>query len=148
MDRDHIVRRALRVSAVFNFGGALLFAFPSSLGQLAGLPAPVPAVYCASLAFLVALFGATYSWLARQPHIDRPLVAFAAIGKAGFFVVIFICWIFGAAPARGVLAAIGDLGFAAVFAWWLLGEAPAPASVASQAAERGAPDVAASARRP
>ena len=75
MDRDRIVRRALGVSVPFNLGGALAFAFPESLGRLAGLPTPAPPMYSAPLAFLVALFAGTYAWLARQPHIDRPLVA-------------------------------------------------------------------------
>lgn len=128
MDRDHFMRRALRATSVFNLGGALLFAFPASLGQLAHLPVPVPHIYSASLAVLVALFGGTYAWLARQPQIDRPLVVFAALGKASFFAVVLACWLLGEAPALGVVAASGDLAFAAVFAWWLLGQAGAPAS--------------------
>jgi len=120
VDRDLIVRRALWASVAFNAGGALLFAFPGSLGQLAGLPVPVPHVYTTSLAFLIALFGGTYAWLARQPRIDRPLVAFAALGKTGFFAVVSVCWLLDEAPGRAALAATGDLVFAAVFAWWLL----------------------------
>ena len=120
MGTDLLMRRALWASAAFNAGGALLFAFPASLGRLAGFPAPAPHLYTAFLAFLVALFGGAYAWLARQPRIDRPLVAFAALGKTGFFVVVFVCWLLGEVPGRGVLAATGDLGFAAVFAWWLL----------------------------
>jgi hypothetical protein len=121
MDRDRIMRRTLNASVFFNIGGALLFAFPGSLGRLAGLPAPVPAVYCATLAFLVALFAATYAWLARQPRIDRPLVAFLTVGKAGFFTVVLVCWLFGAASTLSLAAASGDLMFAGIFAWWLMG---------------------------
>jgi hypothetical protein len=130
MDRDRVVRRALRASVVFNLGGALLFLFPESIGQLAGLPTPVPRVYSAALAMLVALFGVTYAWLARQPHIDRPLVTFFTFGKAGFFAVVFVCWLFGEAPAPALLAAVGDLAFAAIFAWWLVTTAEAPAAPA------------------
>jgi len=122
MDRDPFMRRALWASVVFNFGGMLLFAFPASLGRLAGLPGPVSHMYTAPLALFIALFGGSYAWLASQPVIDRPLVAFAAIGKTGFFVVSFVCWLLGEAPGRGVVAATGDLVFAAIFAWWLLGE--------------------------
>ena len=122
MDRDHLLRRALRASVVFNIGGALLFAFPESIGQLAALPTPVPRVYSATLAMLVALFAATYAWLARQPQIDRPLVTFAAVGKAGFFAVVFVCWLVGEAPALAVMGAVGDLAFAAIFAWWLVSD--------------------------
>jgi hypothetical protein len=109
------MRRALWASVVYNFGGALLFGFPGSLGHLAGLPAPVPRVYTALLAFFVALFGGAYAWLACQPRIDRPLVAVAALGKVGDV------------PGLGVLAASGDVVFAAIFARWLLGEAAASA---------------------
>jgi hypothetical protein len=121
VDKDNFMRGALWVSVVYNLGGTLLFAFPSSpLGQLAGLPTPVPPIYSALLAFFVVLFGGAYAWLARQPTIDRPLVALAAIGKAGVFAVIFTFWLFGEAPGRGVLAAIGDLALAGIFAGWLL----------------------------
>lgn len=123
---DSLMRRALWASVPYNAGGALLFLFPASLGQLAGLPGPVPHVYTASLAVLVALFGGTYAWLARQPQIDRPMVAFCALGKAGVFTVLLVCWLLGEAPGRGVIAALGDLGFAVVFAWWLLGDTAAP----------------------
>jgi hypothetical protein len=121
LERDKFLRRTLWVSVAYNFAAAMLFAFPaSSLGRLAGLPAPVPPVYSALVAFFVALFGAAYAWLACQPAIDRPLVAFAAIGKTGVFVLIFVLWLLGSAPSRGVLAAIGDLALAGVFFSWLL----------------------------
>ena len=117
---DTLMRRALWASVPYNVGGALLFLFPASLGRLAGMPGPVPTLYAASLATLVALFAGTYAWLARQPQIDRPMVAFCAIGKAAFFTVLLVCWLLGEAPGRGVLAALGDLGLAVVFAWWLV----------------------------
>jgi len=133
------MRSTLWASVVYNLGGTLLFVFPSSLGRLAGLPAPVPRVYTALLAVFVALFGGAYAWLARQPRIDRPLVAMAALGKAGVFAVILVCWLLGEAPGRGVLSVSGDLAFAAVFAWWLLGAAADPAEAeASRGARRGA----------
>ena len=122
MDRDHIMRRALRATCVLNFGGALLFLFPDSLGRLAGLPGPASPLHAVFLAFLVALFGATYGWLARQPRIDRPLVAFCALGKAGFFAIAVACWLLGALPGRGAFTASGDLLFAGIFTWWLMGE--------------------------
>ena len=121
-ERDALVRRALWASVPYNVIGALIFAFPESLGRLAGLPVPVPHVYSASLAVLVLLFGATYAWLARQPRIDRPLVAFAAIGKASVFTVILVCWLLGEGSVLGVLAVSGDLALAAIFTWWLRGD--------------------------
>jgi hypothetical protein len=122
VDKDTFLRGSLWVSVVYNFGGALLFAFPSSsLGQFAGLPTPVPPIYGALLAFFVVLFGTAYAWLACQRIIDRALVALAAIGKVGVFAVIVAFWLLGEAPGRGVLAAAGDLVLAGIFAWWLLG---------------------------
>jgi hypothetical protein len=114
------MRGALIASSLFNLGGALVFAFPDSLGQFAGLPTPVPHVYTALLAFFVILFGVGYAWLAWQPIIQRPLVAFSAAGKTGVFAVILVFWILGDAPGRGALMSIGDLIFAAIFTWWLV----------------------------
>lgn len=119
MTRDDFMRRALRATAVLNVGGALMFAFPESVGRLGGLPAPVPHLYAWFIALLVLLFGATYAWLARQARIDRPLVAFCALGKTGFFAVVLLCWLVGEVPGLSVVTASGDLAFAAIFAWWL-----------------------------
>jgi hypothetical protein len=114
------MRAALVASAVFNLIGALFFAFPSSLGRLAGLPIPVPRPYTTLLAVFVMLFGVAYAWLARQPIIDRPLVAFSALGKASVFAAIFLFWILGDLPGRSALAAVGDLVFAMIFVSWLI----------------------------
>lgn len=132
MTQDTFIRRALLTSVPFNLGGAALFAFPeSALGRLIGLPGPVPAIYGATIAFFVVLFGGTYGWLAMQPVIDRPMVAFAAVGKSGFFILISAFWIFGQAPGLGVLAAAGDLVFAILFFRWLRGTASGARSAAS-----------------
>lgn len=91
MDRERVMRRALAISVLYNVTGAFLFAFPASFpGRFAGLPAVVPVAYRMLLAFFVFLFAGAYAWLARQPDIDRPLVAFAAIGKTGAFGVILM----------------------------------------------------------
>ena len=122
MNRDRVVRRALWISVVYNSGGALLFAFPSSsLGRLAGLPSPVPPIYSTLVALFVALFAGLYGWLAMQPKIDRPMVALGAIGKAGAFSSMVALWGFGELRALVVLAGTGDLILAAIFIWWLLG---------------------------
>ena len=121
--RDRFMRRALWATAVFNAGGAFLFAFPSSLpGQLAGLPPDVPPVYRALVTLFVLMFGGAYAWLATQTKIDRPAVAFFAIGKSAAFTIVLCLWLMGAAAARSVLAVSGDLAFAAIFAWWLAGD--------------------------
>ena len=66
------MRAALRATAVYNIGGAILFAFPASaIGQLAGLPASAPLSYRALLATFALLFGGMYGWLAQQPVIHR-----------------------------------------------------------------------------
>ncbi len=120
MDKDRVIRYALWTSVAFNLFGALLFAFPASpLGQFAGLPVPVPALYNMMLAFFVVLFAGAYSWLALQPNIDRPMVALSAIGKAGAFLVMVILWLVGEISGRSVMFASGDLIFACIFAWWL-----------------------------
>jgi hypothetical protein len=120
MQQETTFRRVLWASALFNLGGGLLFAFPSSLpSQLVGLPTPVPAVYSTLLALFIILFGGAYAWLALQPTIDRPMVAFSAIGKAAAFFTLFGFWLAGEAPARSVLAILGDLIFAGLFFWWL-----------------------------
>lgn len=131
MNRDGVMRRTLQVTTYLNFAAALAFAFPGSLGQIMALPVPVPRLYSIFIALLVALFGATYGWLARQPQIDRPLVAFSALGKSTFFLVVLLCWILGDVPGRSVIAAAGDLVFAGIFVWWLLSEAPGAAAVSA-----------------
>ena len=128
------MRTALRVTFFFNLVGALLFAFPDSLGQLAGLPVPVPRVYGLTIAMLVAVFAGAYLWLSRQPVIDRPLVAMLAIGKAGFFFVVFGCWLAGDLSALALGAAFGDLVFAVIFVNWLVGTAAPPAAARPHAA--------------
>jgi hypothetical protein len=120
---DDSIRRVLWASAFFNLGGAALFAFPESIGRLAGLPAPVPVVYSMLLVLFVLLFGGSYAWIASQPVINRPMVGLAAIGKAGAFVVVFLCWLGGAASGLSVVAITGDLVFAGLFARWLMGNA-------------------------
>lgn len=120
MVRDDFMRRVLWTSALFNLGGAVLFAFPDSLlGRLVGLPSSVPLLYRAMIALFVLLFAGLYAWLARRETIDRVLVAFAAIGKASAFAVIGGCWLLGHASGRGALLATGDLVFAGLFAGWL-----------------------------
>lgn len=118
MYRNEMIRGALAVSALFNFGAALAFAFPMSVGQLIALPA-APPVYTTLSAAFIALFGGCYAWLALQQTISRPLVAFAAIGKMTAFALFLILWAFGHASFLLALGGIGDLVFAAIFFIWL-----------------------------
>ena len=120
MSREQILRPALWTAAFFNLVGTFLFAFPGSrLGQFAGLPTDVPAIYRALTALFVLLFGCAYAWLAMQPTINRPFVAFGAIGKASAFLIVVLLWLRGAAPITSVSAIVGDLVLAAVFLWCL-----------------------------
>jgi len=122
VDRTAILRRALWATAVMNLGGVVLFLFPDSLGELAGLPVPVPRVYSAYIALVIAIFCGAYAWLARSPTIDKPLLLVGAIGKAGFFGVVAICWSIGDVAGRAVIGASADLAFALLFAGWLFAE--------------------------
>jgi hypothetical protein len=121
MDRkDRFFRRVLWSTAVLNLGAAVLFTFPDSLpGRILGLPATVPLLYRVLVGLFVALFGGVYAWLAVQATIDRPLVALGAIGKAGAFGGVLLCWVLGA--TTGLMPALfsADLLLAGIFAWWL-----------------------------
>jgi hypothetical protein len=120
MNRERILRPALWTAAFFNLVGTFLFAFPAyRLGQFAGLPTDAPAIYRALTALFVLLFGCAYAWLAMQPTINRPFVAFGAIGKAAAFLIVVLLWLRGAAPMTSVSAILGDLLLAAVFLWCL-----------------------------
>lgn len=121
MTQDQFIRRFLWISVGFNLGAAVLFAWPSSpLGQLIGLPVPVAPIYSAMLAYFIAMFGGMYGWLAMQVQVHRPMVAFAAIGKAGVFVLLLVFWLAGEAPGLGALLASGDLILAGLYTRWLL----------------------------
>ena len=122
MNRERLLRRSLWAAAVANLGGAVLFGFPdSALGQLAGLPAAVPPLYRAMTAAFVLLFGGAYAWLAAQPRINRPFVAFGAIGKTAAFLTVTALSLAGAAAARSVAVLSADLVLAALFVWGLAG---------------------------
>jgi hypothetical protein len=121
VNRDAFIRKVLWATVFYNLAGALAFAFPASVGQLAGLPVPVAPIYSVLLALFVLLFGAAYLWLALQPTIDRPLVAFAALGKASVFVAAVVLWAMDRGPGWFIPGATGDLIFALLFTWWLWG---------------------------
>ena len=115
---ERTLRISLGLACPFNLFAAALFAMPASaLGQLMGLPADVPAVYSA----LVGLFGATYGWLAFRPHIDRPLLWLATIGKFAAFAIAVTLWLTQELAVQGVAAAVGDFAFASMWLAWLRG---------------------------
>lgn len=109
------LRWVLRVAGIFNLGAALLFAFPESLGRLAGLPGGGPRFYVWLLAVWVALLGLVYLWLAQREAVDRPLLGTAALIKASVFVVAIASFVRGELTATALLPAGADLVFAALF---------------------------------
>lgn len=123
LERDRVVRLALRASIFFNGIGAIAFAFPASVGALMGLPPEVPAIYRFTVPLFVLLFSAIYAWLASQETINRPMVAFSGVGKGLFFVLAFVLWLAGEASILTVAGASGDLLLAIVFLRWATGAA-------------------------
>jgi hypothetical protein len=110
----------LWVCALFNVVGALLFTFPaSSPSQLGGLPASAPPLYRGLTGLFIFLFGCAYAWLAAQPAINRPFVAFGAIGKAAAFAVVMVLWLAGETTATSVALMSGDLVLAGLLAYGL-----------------------------
>lgn len=113
------MRRVLWVGVVFNALVASMLMFPSTLGALAALPPIGSVFYLWMLTFFVVLFSATYAWLALEPTISRPVVALAAFGKTGAFVVALACLLRGDIQLRTFWVSIGDLAFALYFFFWL-----------------------------
>jgi hypothetical protein len=105
---------------VFNGSAVVFIAAPdTALGRLSGLPQQGPLAYRVLLALFVALFGGAYAWLAREPIISRPLVAFSAIGKVTFVLAALALAMMGETGGRTALVVLPDLAFAALFTWWL-----------------------------
>ena len=119
MIQARTMRGILWVGVLFNALVGSMMLFPDSLGALAAMPPVGSVFYRWMLAFFVLLFAATYGWLALQPVIHRPLVALAAIGKTGVFVIALACLLRGDIQARAVVLSSGDLVFAACFWLWL-----------------------------
>ena len=119
MINSQMLRKILWVGVVFNAAAALMLAFPSTLGSLVGLPPTGSLFYPWLLAFFVALFGAAYAWVASQPIPHRPIIALAAIGKTGVFLIALACLLRGDIEFRTFSVAIGDLAFAILFFLWL-----------------------------
>lgn len=110
---------ALWATVAFNALGVAALApvalgFPSTM-----LPVAVPPWVAAQLAFVIALFGGVYAWLARQPRINRPLLVVGALGKLGFFGLNLAYAMASDIPMDMVVNATPDLAFAGVFLWWV-----------------------------
>ena len=114
------LRNAMLATAVMNAGAALLFLPAASpLRALAGLPADAPAVYLATVALFVLLFGAGYLYVGVTGHADPLFVGLSAAGKLSF-VTLLVCFaVAGAVSWRAPLVAAGDVVFGVLFLWWL-----------------------------
>lgn len=135
-DASSLVRTTLWLSFPFNLVAAYLLAVPTSpLGEFVGLT-QAPHLYTALLGFLVGLFGFAYAWLARQVSINRPLLALAALGKSGVFIIVSMLWLSAEVSGRLFLMACGDLALAAVWFWWLATSARGRSNGAAVGSER------------
>ncbi len=118
MSRDRLIRTALWASALLNALGVLVFTLPAVGLSSPLLPISAPPYFAAQMAFTIALFGAVYAWLARQPIISRPIVIIGGLGKLGFFVLTLVYVFAGELPVIMAISAAPDLVFALVFFWW------------------------------
>ena len=119
MINSNIIRSVLWVGVVFNAVVALMLMFPDSLGILAALPPIGSDFYRWMLSYFVVLFSATYAWLALAPTISRPVVALAAIGKTGSFIIAIVCLFRGDIELKTFSISLADLAFALYFFHWL-----------------------------
>ena len=122
---DILLRMSLWISFPLNLGAAYVLARPSGwLGQQLHLPAAVDPLYAALPAFLVALFGCVYAWLALQPRPAQPLLAVVALGKLGVFAITLGLWLLaGAAPGLAVVGCV-DLILGLLWLGWLKAAGP------------------------
>lgn len=106
--------------------GAWLFAMPgSSTAQQYALPADVPVMYRALVAFMLGVFAAMYAWMAAQSQANRPLLWLGTIGKGGAFLTTLALFLTGAVPAVTLGMMVGDALFSSIWLGWLL-MAPKP----------------------
>ena len=122
MISESVMRLSLLASVPFNLVAAGALAFPgSALGAATGNDGGVvPPLYAYTLGFIVALFGVAYGWLALQTEIDRLMVGFAAVAKAGVFAIAAGLWLADDGAGRVVVVASGDLVFAVLWLSWLV----------------------------
>lgn len=114
------LRTAMLATAVMNLLAAILF-LPgaTALRALVGLPEGAPAIYLATVALFVGLFGAGYLWVGVTGHADPLFVGLAGLGKLGFVTLVVAYWAAGSLPVTVPLTAAGDLFFAVLFLKWV-----------------------------
>ena len=114
-----MIRIVLWVGVAFNALVATMLMLPATLGVPVALPPIDSDFYRWMLSYFVVLFCATYAWLALAPTISRPVVALAAIGKTGSFVIALICLARSDIQLETFFISVGDLAFAMYFFLWL-----------------------------
>jgi len=118
---ESIIRITLRLSFVFNLIAAYLVAVPGSmLAQFAGFTLSSSAMHTGLAALMVAALGLAYGWMAQQPVINRPMLAFGGLVKASAFTLFVAQWFFDAVTGRFVLFAVVDIVLAIIWLSWLL----------------------------
>lgn len=117
MNRLRVLRLALWASAAINALGVSVFA-PLALGRTSPLlPVPPSPFLAGQVTLVIALFGAVYFWLARQPTPHRPLVLVGGVGKIGFFSLSVAYAAAGVVPLHVAIHALPDLLLGATFLW-------------------------------
>lgn len=123
--RENVIRITLRLSFVFNLVAAYMVAFPGTiLAQFAGFSLSSSALHTGLAALMVAALGLAYGWMAQQPVINRPMLAFGGLVKGSAFTMFAIQWFFDAVTARFVLFAAADIVFAIIWLGWLVKTRP------------------------
>lgn len=120
MQLDNWVGRSLWITLPFNFIAAYALSFPtSSISRFVELPAQPYNFYTVFSGAMVALFGLTYTWMALQPAINRPLLAFGACAKLLAVTTAAILFTLGEFSGLALLIVSGDLVFAVLWGAWL-----------------------------
>lgn len=117
--RPQWMRVALLATGIMNVTVAFVF-WPAGpfLRELLGFP-DGSAIYRATMALLVLLFGVGYLRCASSSRPERLFVSLAAAGKTGFVLLVTGFWLAGELPWRAPLIASPDLLFAILFFRWL-----------------------------
>jgi hypothetical protein len=115
-------RAFFAVAAAFNFAvGIPLLLIPATMLGLLNLPMPEDLLFHQVSGLLVACFGVSYAFAARDPERNRDIVWTGVIGKASVVALLGQGWLQGSVPFSLFALSMGDLAFAAGFLVFLLG---------------------------
>ena len=113
--RERLLRTTLYFTFFYNLMGFITFLAPERFGQLAGLPAGVPFLFTGFIAFNILLFGLVGLWQARQPDMNRPVLAIIGISKITFCLLMGLSWLKGEVAFAGFLMSLVDFAMGIVF---------------------------------